>query len=141
MSIVEYNKLFETKYMQTCDNVFEALNLWSQDAKTLEHKTRSLLSSNEALNACLDSKLPDNFNQRILISRAEKMYIDRYIKEALSQIDDIDVKKSVCYTLIKSRQLDNLVFVYLDNLSTSQKSRVRIISRMVWYNLYSTKGN
>ena len=127
--------------MQTCDNVFEALNLWSQDATTLRYKTRSLLSSNETLNACLDNKLPENFNQRILISRAEKMYIDRYIREALSQIDDKDVKKSVCYTLIKSRQLDNLVFVYLDNLSTSQKSRVRIISRMVWYNLYSTKGN
>lgn len=141
MNLVDSNRLFEDQYLSQTSNTFEAINMWVKDSKQIEAKYQNRLSSNESLSSALTQKVPDNLDRRKLVKDVESQYIDRYIREALSQIDDKDVRISVLQTLNRSRSEKNLVFVYLDILSDFQKSRVRIISRLIWYNLYPKKGN
>ena len=141
MNLVDSNRLFEDQYLSQTSNTFEAINMWVKDSKQIEAKYQNRLSSNESLSSALTQKVPDNLDRRKLVKDVESQYIDRYIREALSQIDDKDVRISVLQTLNHSRLEKNLVFVYLDILSDFQKSRVRIISRLIWYNLYPKKGN
>jgi len=140
LSLLESNKLFEDKYLSENENIFEAINIWSNDSEKLKAKYQNRLSSNEALSAILNGNLPDNLDRRIMVRDSEKRYADRYIQEALTQIDDYDIKVSVSQSMSCSRSENHLVFVYLDSLTEAQKARVRVISRLIWYNLYPTKG-
>lgn len=140
MSLDKANKLFQSKYMDSQNNVFDAINMWVNDATKLKSQYQGRLSSSESLTSCLTSSLPQNIDRRIVVKDSEQLYISRYIKEALTQIDDKDVKLSVLQTLNKSRSENNLTFIYLDILTDSQRSRVRVLSRLIWYNLYPEKG-
>lgn len=140
MSLDKNQQLFQDKYLTATDNVFEAINTWCSDAKALRSQTGGRISNSEALSSTLSGSLPNNLNKRIPYCRVEQLYIVRYIKEAIFQIDDIDVKRSVLRTLNASLNRKNLVFIYGDCLSEAQRARVRIASKMVWNNLYGTKG-
>lgn len=140
MSLDKDYELFQSKYLEDTDNVFEAINTWSKDARALKSQTQGRISNSEALSSALTDTLPKNLNERLSVPRAEYAYVIRYIKESLSQIDDKLVKGSVAQTLNTSMSRKHLVFLYLGNLSEAQKARVRIVSKLIWYNLYSTKG-
>ena len=130
-------KLFDELYVEDCGgNVFEAICKFSTDAEKVKAKTEGRLSNSEALSAVLNKALPENTFNRQRVETMEQLYIERYIREVLSQIDDIAVRYSVSQTLQKSKAEKNLVFTYLDALSPAQRARVRIISKLVWYNLY-----
>mgnify|MGYP002625315442 CR=1 FL=1 len=140
MSLNEYNELFETKYLSRTDNIFEAINLWANDSEKLRAQYQNRLDSNEVLSASLTRKLPENLDRRILVKDADQRYVDKYIREALTQIDDESIRISVLQTLNHSRSENHLVFRYLENLTCGERSRVRVISRLIWYNLYPKEG-
>lgn len=134
MNLVEqYDKFLEI-YPQ--DNIFSSINSWVDDSKKLQVKTSNRLSDSEALSACLTGELPKNLRNRRIVTYAEASYELRYIKEVVSQIDDNKVKYSCLQSLYKSKQAKNLIYVYPVPLTKYQKSRVRVICRLVWYNLY-----
>ena len=141
MNLVDQNKQFEEVYLSKTSNIFEAINVWVSDADKLKTQYQNRIDNNEALSSMLTCNLPQNLDRRRIVKDVEQNYIDRYIHEALTQIDDKDIKISVLQTLNHSRSEKNLVFIYLDNLTKAQKARVRIISRLIWYNLYPKKGN
>lgn len=136
MGLYELNKEFNTKYSSQTDNIFEAINLWSRDATNLAKESEGLLSDSECLNSCLTGKYPDNYKTRKRIVDAEIQYIENFIDKALCEVDDLHVKDSVIATLSCSRKLHNLKYVYTYELTDGQKSRVRILSRMIWYSIY-----
>ena len=140
MSLVDKNELFQTIYMVDTDNTFEALNNWSRDANKLCTQYRNCISNAEALSSTLTNTFPQDLEYRKIVADVENKYVDRYINEVLSQIDDVKVKASVLKTLSHSRGIKDLEFIYLNELSESQRSRVRILCRMIWGNLYPMKG-
>lgn len=140
MNLVHLNSLFESKYEAANENTFQAINEWIKDSDNLNRKHQYKMADSEALSSVLADKLPENLDRRRLMKHAESEYVNRYIYETASQIDDIDVRKSVIQSLNESRVKKNLVFIYLDSLTAAQKSRVRILCKAVWYNLYLEKG-
>ena len=140
MNLHEQNKLFEAKYLKDTDNVFEAINSWSNDANNLYSQLNGVISNSESLTYSLTSEIPKHIYQRIPISKVDLRYEYLYIQEALTQVEDKKVKISVIFTLKQSKLEKNLVFVYIDGMSASQKARVRVLSRLIWYNLYPEKG-
>lgn len=140
MSLVDTNRAFENQYLSKTSNVFEAINLWVDDSKELEASYQTRLSSSEALSSLLTHSFPKNLDRRKFVKDSDTRYVKAYIREVLSQIDDYEIRISVLQTLNHSMSEKNLVFVYLDKLSDAQRARVRIISRLVWYNLYPKKG-
>lgn len=140
MSLAYQNKLFVDKYMNNTDNIFEAVNNLICDSNKVANQYHGMLSSSESLSYTLTDSFPTNFNSRIPILLIESKYIKQYINESLSYINDVDVKKSVILSIKNSLLNKKLEFWYCKNLSLGQKSRVKIISRLIWNNIYPLKG-
>ena len=117
-------------------DVFASINQWAKDANSVTSRTYDRIGHNEALSSCLTQQLPENLHKRRRVKDMEHLYVERYVREAISQIDDPAVRYSVLTTINASRAEKNLVFKYHDNLTKAQKARVRVISKLVWYNLY-----
>lgn len=61
-------------------------------------------------------------------------YIERKnIEDTLEFITDREVKKYVLLSYKKSIKAQHLVYRYPDNMLDHDKSRVRILTRMLWY--------
>lgn len=139
MSITESNQLFESQYLNNTDNIFEAINHYASDANKLCNQTQNRLNKSEALTSILTKKLPDDISKRRVVEIAEHTYADKYIKQALADIDDGNIRKHVYESLIQSQYTSNLVYVYGSGLSSSEKSRIRILCNMIWSSLYPRK--
>ena len=135
-NLVDQYKLFEDKYLHNTDNVFEAINSMCEDANKLHSQYGGIISHKECLTSVLTESLPEDLEKRKLVATANNRYMQSYIDNALAEVDDIRVKSSVQITLKVSQVNKNLVFQYLQNLTKSQKARVRILSRVIWNNLY-----
>ena len=140
MNLHEETKAFYDKYMNQTNNVFDAINLWVDESNSLNSKYLNKLSDAEALSSVLNGKLPENINNRKVVKEVEANYASRYIDEVLSEIDDNLIKISIMKSLDLSKLKKNLVFKYADGLSRAQKARVRIVCKLIWYNLYPMKG-
>lgn len=62
-------------------------------------------------------------------------YEERYIREQFCYIDDPAVKDSVRESFKRSKESGKLTFVYCDVASKSKRSRIRVITRMLYYTL------
>lgn len=140
MNLKKQNDLFEKKYLSKTDNVFEAVNMLSQDAYAIYHTYEGKLLKSECLTCAITGRLPENISKRKTLLEIEATYRSKYIREALCEIDDIDVRKSVFVTLNTSIENKFLSYRYLSGMSDGQKARVKVISNMIWYNLYQEKG-
>ena len=140
MGFIESNKLFEEKYLSKTDNVFEAVNMWAKEASNVYNQFSGSLSNSESLDYALTSNLPENYFNRIPKSEVSTNYIKLYVREALQNVDDKKVKFYVLCSIKKSQLNKNLVFIYDKSLSPSRKARVRVLSKLIWYNLYPEEG-
>lgn len=140
MNVIEQNLQFEKQYASKCSSIFEAINMWANDANKINKKYQGRLEPCECLETALTGELPDDFNDRHLVKLCEVRYVYKYIQAELDQIDDEAVKVSVKFSIEATIFAKNLVFKYRETLSEGQKSRVRIITRMLWNNLCDTKG-
>lgn len=136
MSLQISNELFYKTYYEESGNIFEAINNWADDANRIAYQTQGKLSKSECLDGCLTSTLPKDYKKRKRVVDAEVEYIENFIHKALSEVDDNKVKTCVIKTLDCSRNTHNLTYFYDDDLTSGQRSRVRILSRMIWYSLY-----
>lgn len=136
MSLDEQYKLFDAAYASSCENIYEAVNNFAQDARSAQKEHNDKLSNSESLTYVLTKVLPDTFMLRSFVKDAPNRYAFRYVREVTSQIDDPDVRVSVIASMIFSFKQNNLTYKYLLNLSKSQRDRVKIICKMIWYNLY-----
>ena len=136
MSLSYQNLLFESKYASKSDSIFESINNYCAEANKLYSRYGGILSHKECLISTLTGELPEDLEHRKLVITSDASYFKAYVNSALSEVDDSKVKSSVQISLKASQSEHNLVFHYLEGLSESQKSRVRILSKMIWNNLY-----
>lgn len=64
-------------------------------------------------------------------------YESKYIKEMFMYIDDKEIKDAVYDSFYDSKKNRNLIYVYNEITDENRKSRVRILTRMLWFNLVS----
>lgn len=63
-----------------------------------------------------------------------------YLDEVLSYVDDENVAQSVRESYSESAKVHHLIYCYHSDLNESQKSRVRVLTRMIWYNIQEEGG-
>ena len=141
MSLDIQSKKFYDKYMQDTDNVFEAINQFSKDANKLRKKHKNLLACNEALSATLSGILPSNLEERKTLKHLKNKYLQRYVSSVLADVDDIEVKLSVLQSINQSQLSNSLEYEYLDSLTSNQQARVRILTRLIWFNIHLEVGD
>lgn len=136
MSLYKQSVEFFEKYKGEDGSVYDAINQLSVDANKLRRKHEGKLSGSEALTAAITESYPKNLHNRITATESNDRYRRRYIREALCEVDDVWVRRSVYESLRYSYRERHLLFKYYHKLSDGQKSRVRVLTKLIWNNLF-----
>lgn len=110
---------------------YAAVMCIAKTARNIAESCDNAISHSSALNWVVTGDTPKN----LLRPEAHMSYRDRCYSNALDRlnyVDDLAVKESVFCTILNSREEGHLIYSYKDNLSDSQKSRVRILSNIIW---------
>ena len=103
----------------------------SNQARSLADRSGNSILHSEAISMVLKGEQTDIISDDELIDE----YESKYIKELFMYIDDKDIKDAVYDSFYDSKLKKNLVYVYNNISDAYKKARVRILTRMLWYNL------
>ena len=117
-------------------NRYQAVQyIQKQSRKFLEY-TDNRITDSEAITWVLTGEKPD-YESRKTFNEITAKYEDAYVDEILCYIDDKQVCESIRLSISKSKKSKNLVYRYTKGLDESKKSRVRVVTRIIWYNLFN----
>ena len=116
-------------------NRYAALSYVQRKARNYLEETDNLILDSEAVTWALRGERPE-IADRQTYSQVKRRYATSYIEEVLCYVDDLDVKRSVRKSIKASKSNQNLVYVYEGELSDSRSARVRILTNIIWNELY-----
>lgn len=111
-------------------SIYELVNEVASKARKLAEDTDNVILHSESLSyICRELNIDLSQFKRITD------YEERYLREQFCYIDDPAVKDSVRESFKRSKESGKLTFVYCDVASKSKRSRIRVITRMLYYTL------
>ena len=129
------SECFDAITKQFNGNRYAALSYVQRKARNYLKETDNLILDSEAVTWALRGEKPE-IADRQTYSQVKRRYATSYIEEVLCYVDDLDVKRSVRKSIKASRSNQNLVYVYEGELSDSRSARVRILTNIIWNELY-----
>lgn len=124
------HELFE-ELAQACGSRYLAVNYLAHSARKLSLLTPGWIIESKLITWALTGEAPD-------LDKAFSVYYMynpdvRELDDFLCYIEDPDVRSSVKESYHKSIKHRHLLYVYKSALNESQKSRVRVLMRMFWF--------
>jgi hypothetical protein len=111
-------------------SIYELVNEVASKARKLAEDTDNVILHSESLSyICRELDIDLSQFKRLTD------YEERYLREQFCYIDDPAVKDSVRESFKRSKESGKLTFVYCDVASKSKRSRIRVITRMLYYTL------
>ena len=111
-------------------SIYELVNEVASKARKLAEDTDNVILHSESLSyICRELDIDMSQFKRLTD------YEERYLREQFCYIDDPSVKDSVRESFKRSKESGKLAFVYCDVASKSKRSRIRVITRMLYYTL------
>ena len=129
------SECFDAITKQFNGNRYAALSYVQRKARNYLKETDNLILDSEAVTWALRGERPE-IADRQTYSQVKRRYATSYIEGVLCYVDDLDVKRSVRKSIKASRSNQNLVYVYEGELSDSRSARVRILTNIIWNELY-----
>lgn len=123
------------EYVALTGNPYIAIKDVVEDARAIALQNPVLLDS-EALSWVLSGEEPQIISKYNKYVR-RKLSQNSYISNILSEVDDEDVKAAVYESISASKRANYLVYVYTNISEIHRQARVRILVRMIWYNLHN----
>ena len=117
-------------------NRYQAVQYIQKQSRKLLEYTDNRITDSEAITWVLTGEKPD-YESRKTFNEITAKYEDAYVDEILCYIDDKQVCESIRLSIRKSDKSKNLVYRYTKGLDESKKSRVRVVTRIIWYNLFN----
>ena len=117
--------------VDTLGSPYAATNYLARLARKLLVDNDNRLLESEAITWALTGEKPKLHRKRADYSLPSMEIVD----EVLCYVDDEDVCESVKDSYNKSLQAKHLIYCYSHELTEYQRSRVRILMRMIWYNI------
>lgn len=115
---------------------YAAVNYISSEARKLANKYDNIILHSEAIDWVVTGEMPDILkNNKYKRIPHRKSNLRSYMDELLSYVDDEAVCESVRYSIYASKSSNHLIYVYKDVSDESRQTRVRVLTRMIWYNL------
>lgn len=115
--------------LESVPNRYAVVNDIGKKARELAKEYDNTIFHSEAISCLINGVKPE----------PRYVFRDEYeatvIKEMFCYIDDISVKNAVYDSFYKSKHCNNLVYMYNDITDEPRKSRVRVLTRMLWYQL------
>lgn len=136
MNFKSYNEHFNEIVSKFNGNRYQAVQYIQKQSRKLLEYTDNRITDSEAITWVLTGEKPD-YESRKTFNEITAKYEDAYVDEILCYIDDKQVCESIRLSISKSKKSKNLVYRYTKGLDESKKSRVRVVTRIIWYNLFN----
>ncbi len=117
-------------------NIFAAVARIGSDARQLAAKTDNVLMHSEAITYRVTAELPDDLSLRIKYHNRIS-YKQTLISNVLEHVTESDIKQCVKSSIRASMRKHNLTYLYGSISSKPKQQRIRILTNMIWYQLYS----
>ena len=121
---------------------YAAVRFITQESRKLTNKYNNCILDSEAISWVITGEKPKSayeYEKQIALEKRiqsiSTKYIQSAVDECLSYVDDAGVCKSVRTSIKASKQARHLVYIYIDLDNEWQHSRVRSLTRMIWYSL------
>ena len=115
------------KWLTQFKNPYLAVVETAALAREKVKNTEEYLSSSDALEWIITGK-----KSKSVITKSNKLERS-YMYNLLSEVSNKDIIASVVKSIYVSKNKSELIFIYVGNLDDFQKSRVRILCRMIRY--------
>lgn len=123
------------RIIEQCGSVYGAVNHVAKTARKLAAECDEQILDSHALSWAITGVKPELSKCRKPIkleSLSNAMTSAEYLEDILCYIDDNDMRTSVMESYRCSITCGHLIYFYTEGLDESQKSRVRILTNMVW---------
>lgn len=132
---IQDNQKFDVICKECGNNVFEAVKLISSCADYISKSTFHKVDESDAIEWIMNREYP-KFEDLLSYPQSKQHLIDTYISTYTELVDDTQVKASVKLSIYSSYRSRKLKFIYAFVSDEYRRSRVRILTRMIWYALY-----
>lgn len=110
---------------------YGAVNYIAQEARRRRSESDYTMLESEAISWVLTgNKPPTRARSKVDISTNISM-----VQDILSEIEDDNVRASVYASYKQSLKVGHLIYCYHESLDEGQQSRVRVLMKMIWYNI------
>lgn len=116
---------------------FAAINYIAKSARVKRQQVDNRILESEAITWALTGIQPQ---LRERVHTVDEWYNISYLDEVLSYVDDEQVADSVRESYSESARTHHLIYCYHSSLDESRKARVRVLTRMIWYNIQQEGG-
>lgn len=114
-------------------STYQAIQHLSKVARKKLKEVDNNIQDSQALTWALTGLEPDvKQNMKDKVYHSKKFYQEEYMDDMLCYVDDEEVCESVRESFRASKKVNHLIYVYNHTLDEHRKSRVRILTRMVW---------
>lgn len=121
------------KLEKACGNKFVAINFISKSARRLFNETYGWVIEAKLIDWVITGTKPDLDYSDKLHKQTNRELAE--IEDFLSYIEDDNIVSSVKISYIMSVRNHNLSYRYKNILSDEERARVRVLTRMCWYEL------
>lgn len=115
-------------------DAYQAVNHIAAQARKLAESHNNVILHSEAINWVITGVKPD------ILEQVDKLpdkpnFFRSYVDEALAYVSDGPVRRSAKSSIFASKSARHLIYIYRDVSDPHRRARVRVLTRMVWYNL------
>lgn len=124
-----------SKHVKACHgNKYEACVTISKQANHLVDKSNNSIFGSEAISWAITGQPPKDIEKRMRQHMNLAVPKSEYVKGLMSCIDDDNILECVNQSYAQSVRIGHLTFYYPVKISKGLKARVRVLTRMCWYN-------
>jgi hypothetical protein len=80
-------------------------------------------------------------NKSIKVSNIVHSYEENYLQNIISTVDDVEISNAVKASFYKSKAEQQLIFEFQNIGEETRRSRVRVLTRMVWHHSIESELN
>lgn len=138
---MEYHKEIEAfdKLCKKCnDNPYEAVNHLSRKARQFAEKHDNVVLHSEALTWALLNEIPNSLDLYTAI-KGRKKQRDILADNVMQYVDDVGIKEAVKSSIRESIHANHLIYIYDDSKDENRMKRIRILTNIIWNQLYHYK--
>ena len=125
----QYSEFY--KKLNSSPRIYADILSVSKQAKDLAKRSGEAILHSEAISMVLKGETSNLISDDEVIDE----YESKYIKEMFMYIDDKEIKDAVYDSFYDSKKNHNLIYQYNDIIEPDRQARVRILTRMLWFNL------
>lgn len=131
MSLKDDNHIRD--HIQKSDHPYEVVKNIAKLAREKEEDCNRHILHSEAITWVVQGIEPAERNKDQYTKTPATVKNENKLNELLSYVDDVEISEAVKNSFIKSKYNKFLTFVYDDIVDISRQTRVRILTRMLWY--------